>query len=121
MFIADGTHILTNVVIVDSIHANLVLRVVFFGVSTMIIVQAKITSYYNRHLENDLILLVVEIFRCLHQQTNDFVHRYANIVATLAFGLRRRQQGCKVAGLDIDPGVTSHAPGSAKSPESVRE
>jgi hypothetical protein len=42
-------------------------------------------------------------------------------VATLAFGLRPRQGGCEVAGLEVDPGVTSHAPGSAKSPESVRE
>jgi hypothetical protein len=44
-----------------------------------------------------------------------------NFVATLAFGLRPRQGGCEVAGLEVDPGVTSHAPGSAKSPESVRE
>ncbi len=42
-------------------------------------------------------------------------------VATLAFGLRPRQGGCKVTCLEVDPGVTSHAPGSAKSPESVRE
>jgi hypothetical protein len=39
-------------------------------------------------------------------------------VAALAFGSRPRQGGCKVAGLIVDPGVTSHAPGSAKS---VRE
>jgi len=39
-------------------------------------------------------------------------------VATLAFGLRLRQGGWEVAGLEVDPRVTSHAPGSAKS---VRE
>ncbi len=38
-------------------------------------------------------------------------------LATKARGLR----GCEVAGLEVDPGVTSHAPGSAKSPKSVRE
>jgi len=39
-----------------------------------------------------------------------------------SLGLRPRQGGgCKVAGLVVDSGVTSHAPGSAKSPESVRE
>jgi hypothetical protein len=43
------------------------------------------------------------------------------IVATLAFGLRPRQGGCEVAGLEVDPGVTSHAPESAKSAENVRE
>jgi hypothetical protein len=43
------------------------------------------------------------------------------IVATLAFGLRPRQGGCEITGLEVDPGVTSHAPGSAKSSESARE
>jgi hypothetical protein len=43
------------------------------------------------------------------------------LVATLAFGLRPRQGGCEVAGLEVDPRVTSHAPGSAKSAKSVRE
>ncbi len=42
-------------------------------------------------------------------------------VATLAFGLRPRQGGYEVAGLEVDPGVTSHAPESANTPESVRE
>jgi len=42
-------------------------------------------------------------------------------VATLAFGLRLRQGGWEVAGLEADPRVTSHAPGSAKSAKSVRE
>ncbi len=42
-------------------------------------------------------------------------------VATLAFGLRLRQGGWEVAGLEVDPRVTSHAPGSAKSAKSVRE
>jgi hypothetical protein len=75
VFIADGTHILANVVIVDSIHANLVLRVIFsfLGVITMIVAQAKIASYYNRHLE------IVKTFRCLQQQTNDFFQRFANM------------------------------------------
>jgi hypothetical protein len=41
-------------------------------------------------------------------------------VATLAFGLRPRQGGCEVAGLEVDPGVTSHAPESAKSPHTPK-
>jgi hypothetical protein len=32
----------------------------------MIITQAKIVSYHNRHPEDDFIPLVVEIFGCLH-------------------------------------------------------
>ncbi len=57
--------------------------------------------------------------RMKHMITNEIqnsLNRF--VVATLAFGSRPRQGGCKVAGLIVDPGVTSHAPGSAKS---VRE
>ncbi len=39
-------------------------------------------------------------------------------IATLTLGSQPRQGGCKVAGQEGDPGVTSHAPESAKS---VRE
>jgi hypothetical protein len=46
---------------------------------------------------------------------------WRNIVATLAFSLRLRQGSWEVAGLEVDPRVTSHAPGSAKSAKSVRE
>jgi hypothetical protein len=49
---------------------------------------------------------------------DDWHIQKGKVVATLAFGSRPRQGGCKVAGLIVDPGVTSHAPGSAKS---VRE
>jgi len=43
-------------------------------------------------------------------------------VATLALACDQgKGGGCKVAGLVVDLGVTSHAPGSAKSPKSVRE
>ncbi len=41
--------------------------------------------------------------------------------ATLAFGLRPRQGGCEVVVLEVDSGITSHAPGSVKSTKSVRE
>jgi hypothetical protein len=34
---------------------------------------------------------------------------------TLALGSRPRQRGSKVAGQEGDPGIISHAPGSAKS------
>ncbi len=39
-----------------------------------IVVQEKIVSYCDRHLKDDFIPLVVEIFGCLHQQANDFLH-----------------------------------------------
>jgi hypothetical protein len=42
----------------------------------------------------------------------------SQLQATLALGSQPRQRGCKVASLIVDPEVTSHALGSAKS---VRE
>jgi len=71
----DGTHTLANVVIVNLIHVNLVSWVTFSqGVATMIIAQAKIVSYCVWHPKDDFILLAIEIFGCLHQQVNDFLH-----------------------------------------------
>jgi hypothetical protein len=51
---------------------------------------------------------------CVRDQT------FANDIACRnpSFGLATKVRGCKVAGQEGDPGVTSHAPGSAKS---VRE
>ncbi len=60
-------------------------------------------------------------FKILHQPKSKHSNVDTINVATLAFGLRPRQGGCEVAGLEVDPGVTSHAPGSAKSTKSVRE
>jgi hypothetical protein len=45
----------------------------------MITVQAKVVLYYNQHPKNDFILLIVEIFGCLHQHANDFLHHCANM------------------------------------------
>jgi hypothetical protein len=70
-----------------------------------------VVEHLQYHLPNQQMVLFNE---------DDDVQKMA-AVTTLAFGLRPRQGGCKVTGLEVDPGVTSHAPGSAKSPESVRE
>jgi hypothetical protein len=45
----------------------------------MITTQAMIMSYYNQHLKDDFIPLIIEIFICLHQQVNNFFHRFANM------------------------------------------
>jgi hypothetical protein len=47
---------------------------------------------------------------------NDYIFSLVNVpVTTLALGSQPRQGGCKVAGQEGDPGITSHAPESAKS------
>ncbi len=79
----DDTHILTNVVIIHSTCTNLVLQAICFRVIVTIVAQTKIAPYCDRHLENDFIFLTIEIFKCLHQQANDFFHRRANITWSL--------------------------------------
>jgi hypothetical protein len=48
-----------------------------------IVAETKIAPYCDRHLENDFIFSTIEIFKCLHQQANDFFHRRANITWSL--------------------------------------
>jgi len=68
VFSVNGTCTLVDVVIVDPTYVNLILWVdSSWGAITMIITQTKIVSYHNRHLKDDFIPLVVEIFGCLHQ------------------------------------------------------
>jgi hypothetical protein len=50
-------------------------------------IATKVVSYCDQHLEDDLILLVIEIFGCLHQHVDDFFHQCANM-AWLAKGSR---------------------------------
>jgi hypothetical protein len=67
VFMVDGICTLTDVIIVDLIHPHLVLQVFFFlGMVATITTQTKVVSYCNRHLKDDFIFLVVEIFKCLH-------------------------------------------------------
>jgi hypothetical protein len=88
VLITNGIHILAIVIIVDSICANFILRVASSrGMITMIATQAKVVSYCNRHLEDNFILLVIEMFECLHQHVDDFLHQCANM-AWLAKGFR---------------------------------
>lgn len=50
VFIANGIHTLADVVIVNSIRANLVSQATsYWGVITTIATQAKIVSYRNHH------------------------------------------------------------------------
>jgi hypothetical protein len=64
------------------------LQVVSFQEMTiMIVAQAKVVSYCNQHFEDHFVLLIIEIFRCLHEQVNDFFHQCANM-AWLAKGFK---------------------------------
>jgi hypothetical protein len=41
-------------------------------------IATKLVSYHDQHLEDDLILLVIEIYGCLHQHVDDLLHQCAN-------------------------------------------
>lgn len=47
--------------------ANLISQAIFsWGMVTAIATWSKVVSYRDRRFENDFIILVVEIFGCLH-------------------------------------------------------
>jgi hypothetical protein len=80
MLIVDGICTLVDVIIVDPTHANHVSQAISFrGVAMTIVAHAKVVSYYDQRPEDDFVLLAIEIFRCLHQQVDNFLHRCANI------------------------------------------
>ncbi len=80
MFTINGIHIPANVIIVDPTHANLILWIAFSqGMTATIVAWAKVVSCHDRHLEDDFIPLVVDIFEYLHQQANNFLHQCANM------------------------------------------
>jgi len=47
------------------------------------VVQVKKKNYHDRHPTNQLISLVIEIFRCLHKQVDVFLHNCANAIWSL--------------------------------------
>jgi hypothetical protein len=80
VLIANGIHTLANIVIVDLIHVNLISQVAYsWGMIITIATQAKIVSHCDRHLEDDFIPIAIEIFICLYQQADDFLHQCANM------------------------------------------
>jgi hypothetical protein len=51
----------------------------FFLGNVCIAIQEKIASYCDQYLEDDFIPLIVEIFKYLHQQVEDFLQWCANM------------------------------------------
>jgi hypothetical protein len=86
VFMINGNCTLVDVVIIDLICVDFVCKL-FQGMTIMIIVQAKVVPYHNQHFENHFVLLIVEIFKCIYEQVNDFFHQCANI-AWLAKGFK---------------------------------
>ncbi len=80
MLIANGICTLANIVIVDPTHVNLISQVAYsWGMVITIVIQAEFVSYCDRHPEDDFIPIAIEIFICLYQQVDDFLHQCANM------------------------------------------
>jgi hypothetical protein len=74
----NGIRTLGDVVIVDPIWVDFVSWVTFFrGVVVMMVTKEGL--YWNRYLVNLFLLLAFEVFRCLHQEADNFFHRYVNM------------------------------------------
>ncbi len=52
----------------------------FCRVATMVAAQVKEGFYHNWHSENVFLPLAIEVFGCLHQQANNFLHQCAIMV-----------------------------------------
>jgi hypothetical protein len=64
----NGVHTLVNIVLTALTQIDLVSWIVIFHWVVMIIVaQTKDSFYHNQFLVNMFILLIIKVFRCLHQ------------------------------------------------------
>jgi hypothetical protein len=72
---------LADMVIAYPIQVVLVFQAISFcRVATMVAAQVKEGLYHNWHLEDVFLPLVIEIFGCIHQQANNFLHQCASMV-----------------------------------------
>jgi hypothetical protein len=88
VLIANGICTLANIIIVDPTHVNLISQVAYsWGMVITIATQAKFVSHWDRHPKDDFIPIAIEIFICLYQQADDFLHQCANMMwSTIGFG-----------------------------------
>jgi hypothetical protein len=84
VFTKDGICILTDVVIVDPMCANIFFqsfttqRFVAFDV-----IQTKERNYYDQQPTDRFLSLAIEVFGCLRKQANVFLHKCANAIWSL--------------------------------------
>jgi len=77
----DGIRTLADVVIGDSMCANLLprscttQRFVAFNIT-----HAKERNYYDQHPNDRFLSLTIEVFGCLHKQVDVFLYKFANAI-----------------------------------------
>jgi hypothetical protein len=84
VFTKNGIRTLVDIVIADPMHVDLFPQsCTTQGFATSDAAQAKKRSYYNWHLIDQFFFLAIEIFGCLHKQTNVILHNCANATRSL--------------------------------------
>ncbi len=84
MFTKGSIRTLVKVVIVDPTQVDLHPQsCTTQGFVASNVAQAKKRSYHDQHPANQFLPLVVEVFRCLHKQTDVFLHNCANAIWSL--------------------------------------
>jgi hypothetical protein len=79
MFTKDDICTLVNVVIVNPMQVNLLPQsCATQGLVAFDVVQSKEKSHHDQHPTNQFFPLTIEVFGCLHKQTNVFLHDCAN-------------------------------------------
>jgi hypothetical protein len=83
VLLVDNIYTLAFVIIVNPTWINLVTWVVFLcGVVTIMATQGKEGLYRSHYPSNVFLPFAIKVFRCLHQQSNNFFHRCANMAWT---------------------------------------
>jgi hypothetical protein len=80
----NDIHTLANVVIVDPTQMDLLPQ--FFTIQGFVVsnaVQTKERSYHNRHPINQFFPIVIEVFGCLHEHVDMFLHDCGNAICSL--------------------------------------
>jgi len=84
VFTKDGIRTLANIVIANPIQAYLLLRCCATqGFIALHAVQAKKRNYHDQHPTNQFFPLIIDIFGCLHNQANVFLHYCVNAIWSL--------------------------------------
>jgi hypothetical protein len=77
-------HTLADVIIADPMWTDLFPRsCTTQRFVTPDVVQAKEKSYHNRHPTDQILMLAIDVFGCLHKHVNVFLHYYANAIWSL--------------------------------------
>ncbi len=84
MFTKDGIHTLVKIVIADPTQMDLLPRsCATQGFVASDVAQVKEWSYHDQHLVDQFLPFAMEVFGCLHKQTDVFLHNCAHAIWSL--------------------------------------